>query len=68
MELPLCTVSIYSAAGSEPHTTPPPLPAAAPPEDIFSLYEENIGLITPLIADELRKVAPDLAAHLSAAK
>lgn len=27
---------------------------AAPPPDIFTLYEENIGLLTPMIADELR--------------
>jgi DNA replication protein len=32
----------------------PPPPAATPP-DIFTLYEENVGLITPLIADELKE-------------
>lgn len=26
-----------------------------PPPDIFSLYEQNIGLLTPMIADELRE-------------
>jgi DNA replication protein len=31
----------------------PPANTAAPP-DIFTLYEQNIGLLTPLIADELR--------------
>ncbi len=33
-----------------------PLPPAAPAElpNIFALYEENIGAITPLIADELK--------------
>ncbi len=33
-----------------------PLPPAAPAEDpnIFALYEENIGAITPLIADDLK--------------
>jgi DnaD/phage-associated family protein len=29
------------------------VPAEAPP-DIFTLYEQNIGILTPLIADELR--------------
>ena len=33
-----------------------PLPAAAEePADNFTLYEQNIGIITPLIADELRE-------------
>jgi DNA replication protein len=32
---------------------PAPVPAEEPP-DIFTLYEQNIGLLTPLIADELR--------------
>jgi DNA replication protein len=32
---------------------PVPAPAEALP-DIFTLYEENIGILTPLIADELR--------------
>lgn len=32
------------------------LPPAGPaPGDIFTLYEENVGLITPLIADELKE-------------
>jgi DnaD/phage-associated family protein len=32
-----------------------PTPAAAePPADIYTLYEQNIGLLTPLIADELK--------------
>jgi DNA replication protein len=26
-----------------------------PPKDIFSLYEQNIGMLTPLIADELKE-------------
>ena len=26
-----------------------------PPPDIFSLYEQNIGMLTPMIADELRE-------------
>ena len=34
--------------------TPEPLPDEAPPT-IFALYEENIGTIAPLIADELRE-------------
>lgn len=29
-------------------------PGAAPPPTIFALYEENIGALTPMIADELR--------------
>jgi DNA replication protein len=33
--------------------TPAPAPAEAPP-DIFTLYEQNIGMLTPMIADELR--------------
>ncbi len=28
---------------------------AGPPPDIFRLYEENIGMLTPLIADDLRE-------------
>ena len=32
---------------------PVPVPAEALP-DIFTLYEQNIGMLTPLIADELR--------------
>jgi len=33
-----------------------PLPAVAEaPVDIFTLYEQNIGMLTPLIADELRE-------------
>jgi DnaD/phage-associated family protein len=34
-------------------TPPVPVPSEALP-DIFTLYEENIGILTPLIADELR--------------
>ena len=33
---------------------PPPPAAATAPLNIFALYEENIGAITPLIADELK--------------
>ena len=29
-------------------------PGASPPPTIFALYEENIGALTPMIADELR--------------
>ncbi len=32
---------------------PVPVPAGTPP-DIFTAYEENIGLLTPMIADELK--------------
>jgi DNA replication protein len=32
---------------------PAPVPAEEPP-DIFTLYEQNIGMLTPMIADELR--------------
>ena len=28
---------------------------AEPPADIFTLYEQNIGMLTPLIADEIRE-------------
>ncbi len=38
-----------------PAVTPTPVPLqAAPLPDVFTLYEQNIGLITPLIADELK--------------
>ncbi len=33
-------------------TLPPETPAAAP--NVFALYEQNIGLLTPMIAEELR--------------
>jgi len=35
-------------------TTPEPAPAEPPP-DIFTLYEQNIGMLTPMIAEELRE-------------
>ena len=40
----------------------PAAPAAEPPaprRDIFTLYEENIGVITPLIAEELKDAEKD---------
>jgi DnaD/phage-associated family protein len=38
-----------------PHFKPvEPLEGAPAPSDIFTLYEENIGIITPLIAEELQ--------------
>jgi DnaD/phage-associated family protein len=42
-------------AGREPRLEAPP-PAAEPAEtpNVFALYEENIGAITPLIADDLQ--------------
>jgi DNA replication protein len=33
----------------------PAPPPAEPPSDIFTLYEQNIGILTPMIADELRE-------------
>lgn len=33
----------------------PPTVEPEPPPDIFTLYEQNIGMLTPLIADELRE-------------
>ncbi len=33
----------------------PPVEPGAKPPDIFTLYEENIGMLTPLIADDLRQ-------------
>jgi DNA replication protein len=33
----------------------PEVPAGEPP-DIYSLYEQNIGLLTPMVADELREI------------
>jgi len=38
--------------GMKPKARPVEPPAAEP--DIFSLYEENIGMLTPLIADQLK--------------
>ncbi len=35
-------------------TAPEPAPAEPPP-DIFTLYEQNIGMLTPMIAEELRE-------------
>jgi DnaD/phage-associated family protein len=32
----------------------PPVPSAAERPNIFKLYEQNIGLLTPMLADELR--------------
>jgi DnaD/phage-associated family protein len=42
-----------------------PLPAAAgtAPSDIFALYEENIGTITPLVAEELEEAERRYPAH-----
>ncbi|MBI1885637.1 MAG: DnaD domain protein [Chloroflexi bacterium] len=34
---------------------PPPAPDVEPPPGIFALYEENIGSLTPLIAQELEE-------------
>jgi DNA replication protein len=42
-------------AGLEAVSAPEPLPDEQPPT-IFALYEENIGTIAPLIAEELREV------------
>jgi len=39
---------IPARAGTPRVTPPPPMP------DIFTTYEENIGLITPMIAEELK--------------
>lgn len=39
-------------------TAPPDVSQNEPP-DIFTLYEENIGMLTPLIADELRAAVKD---------
>jgi len=42
-------------AGAELRLEEPLPPAeAAPPPNVFALYEENVGGITPLIADELK--------------
>jgi DNA replication protein len=38
--------------GLKAHEVPPETPISSP--DIFTLYEQNIGLLTPLIADSLR--------------
>lgn len=35
-------------------TSPPVSPSPEPLPDIFTLYEQNIGMLTPMIADELR--------------
>ncbi|MDO8568432.1 MAG: DnaD domain protein [Dehalococcoidales bacterium] len=34
-------------------TTTPPAAETAPPPDIFTVYEQNIGVLTPMIAEEL---------------
>jgi DnaD/phage-associated family protein len=39
-------------AGLKTGVTPPVVPEELP--DIFTLYEQNIGMLTPMIADELR--------------
>jgi DnaD/phage-associated family protein len=46
----LAAIDPYAVARK--HTLPPAEPAAAP--DVFTLYEQNIGAITPLIADDLK--------------
>ena len=39
--------------GLKPGRTSPPV--TGEPPDIFTLYEQNIGMLTPMIADELRE-------------
>jgi DnaD/phage-associated family protein len=39
--------------------SPPPLPQS----DIFSLYESNIGLITPILAERLQEAETEYPAH-----
>lgn len=36
-----------------------PAPQTPEPSDIFSLYEENIGMLTPIIADQLKQAEQD---------
>jgi len=43
--------SLPVVPGPEPGTAGQPAPA--PPANIFTLYEQNIGLLTPLLAEEL---------------
>lgn len=43
-------VSLQGGAPSKPSLVPP---EPAPPTSIFSLYEQNVGLLTPILAEEL---------------
>ena len=42
-----------AAAGAPPHT--PPWEGAPERSNVFALYEDNIGMLNPMIADELRE-------------
>lgn len=42
--------------------TPAPLPVALPPRDIFTLYEETIGPLTPLVAERLQEAEQEYPA------
>lgn len=44
-------------------TLPAPSPPSSPPTNIFVLYEQNIGLLTPLIAEELTEAEGRYPAH-----
>jgi len=39
------------------------MPAFEPQPDIFGCYEQNIGMLTPLIADELKEAEKNYPAH-----
>ena len=43
-----------SQAAPAPAYEPPREPRAAEPENVYALYEANIGLLTPMVADQLR--------------
>lgn len=47
------------AGGRLPQT---PVPVALPQRDIFTLYEENIGLLTPLMAERLQEAEQEYPA------
>lgn len=53
-DLALIAAGRLAVAGVQTGTAAGPARGAPPQANIFQLYEENIGLITPLLAEELR--------------
>lgn len=54
-DLALIAAGRLAVAGAQTGLAAGPSRGAAPRPNIFQLYEENIGLITPLLAEELRE-------------
>ena len=46
---------ILRSVEDEPEEAYEPAPSCMPRENIFSLYEQNIGMITPMVAEELKE-------------